>query len=236
MAWDILFYIALVTIIALVVLLYFYKFGKNVYLSNFEQDELFEETDDVDVKSYVFSTNGETRKYIRRYAVRKTKYDNFVICNYNKNFKTISYYVACLNSKNKPISILQVTEKNTNTNSSKIIVVPAKTKYVNVIIKEADGQIINDRIIQPLSERHVLYFSLITTGLVFCSLFVLRHLAALITVGYLRKYYFNHIYNYIALLICFGISLIYFIITFLAMKKRNFKNRNGGKAGYEFFK
>ena len=146
MIWDYLFYISLFTVIALIALLFMYlsisfvttgssmlwpmsaklflfifKFRKNVYLAHFERDELFEESKDPDIKNYIYSTKGETRKYIKRYVIRKTKYDKFVICNYNRCFNSISYFVVALNNKLKPISILQVSEKNTKTNSSKTL-------------------------------------------------------------------------------------------------------------------
>lgn len=235
MNWDVLFYISLFTFVALAIVLVVCRFRKNVYLAHFERDELFEESKDPDIKNYIYSTKGETRKYIRRYVVRKTKYDKFVLCNYNKNFKSISYYIACLNKNFKPIKILEVMEKNTKTNSSKIFVIPNKTKYVNVIIKEADNEFVNERLIQALPHKKVLYFSLFSSAMLFSLLFALRHIVALLFGNIFGKYYFDHIYNYIAILICLAISLIYFAMTYRSLKRRNFKNKNGGKVGYEFF-
>ena len=205
MNWDVLFYISLFTFVALAIVLVVCRFRKNVYLAHFERDELFEESKDPDIKNYIYSTKGETRKYIRRYVVRKTKYDKFVLCNYNKNFKSISYYIACLNKNFKPIKILEVMEKNTKTNSSKIFVIPNKTKYVNVIIKEADNEFVNERLIQALPHKKVLYFSLFSSAMLFSLLFALRHIVALLFGNIFGKYYFDHIYNYIAILICLAI-------------------------------
>lgn len=235
MIWDVLFYISLFTVVALIAILFIFKFRKNVYLANFERDELFEESNDPDIKNFIYSTKGETRKYIKRYVIRKTKYDKFVICNYNKCFNSISYFIVALNNKLRPIAVLQVSEKNTNTNSSKIFVVPSKTKFVNVIIKEADSQVVNDRIIQVLPKAKVTLYSVLSSTLLFNLLFVLRHLIAVIFGNVFSEYYFGHIYNYIAILICFAITLLYFVMTYRTLRKRNFKNSHGGKVGYEFF-
>ena len=45
-------------------------------------------------------------------------YDKFIVCNYLKPYKKISYFIYCYNKKGKIISIVKFQEKNTNNSSS----------------------------------------------------------------------------------------------------------------------
>lgn len=235
MFWYDLFTIALITFILTFAVLVVFRFRKNVYLKGFEENELFKVKKEADYKNYIYSTKGMTRKFIRRYVIRRGRYDTTLVCNYNKNFNQISYFVVAYNKRRKPIQVIEVEELNTNTNSSKILVLNRKTAYVNIHMKKVDGEIMNTHFIKPIPRRKAKLFSYIASLCLLSFLLVVRHIIGALVGVALLDVFLKSAYNLIAVIASFIISLLYFIFTYRGMKRRNFKNKFGGKVEYEFF-
>lgn len=235
MIWTDLFYISSISFIILFVILCVFRFRKNYYLKKFEADELLKDFKEPDARNYIYSTKGITRRYIRRYLIRRGHYDSTIICNYNNNFDYISYYIVAYNRRRKPIQIIEVTETNTKTNSSKIFVLKRRCKYVNIHIKQIDNEVINSVFIKPIPRKKAKLFAGLASLCLFMFLFTVRHLLIIFVGEVLMEIYSNSLFNYVAIGVCLFISLLYFLTTYRTLKRRNFKNRIGGSLDYEFF-
>lgn len=231
--WRIMFLIACFIFVTTLIILNAFKFRKNVYFRNFQKQEFISDKIEAGIKNEFYLTEMETAKYIKRYALRKSKYDKAIICNYTKPFKYISFYVVCYSKRRKVLSVLEVVEKNTN-QSSKIINLNSATDQVNIYIKKAEDVELNTNVISTISVGNIKRFSFISSFTVFSFLFMVRHLA----IECLRNKalaYMESLWNYLSIGIIFVVAISYFFIMYYFMKKRNCKNRNGGALEYEFF-
>ena len=231
--WRIMFLIACFIFITTIIILRAFKFRKNVYFRDYQKQEFISEQIEAGIKNEFYLTEMETAKYIKRYALRKSKYDKAIICNYTKPFKYISFFVVCFNKKHKVINVLEVSEKNTN-QSSKIININSATDTVNIYIKKADDVELNTNVISPISVSNIKRFAFVSAFTLFSFLFMIRHLA----IECLRNKalaYMESIWNYLGIGIIFVIAICYFFIMYVFMKRRNSKNRNGGALENEFF-
>lgn len=233
--WTLLFYISSTIFIALFIVLKVLGLQRNKYLKPFKEDELFKNFKESDARNFIYSTNGITRKYIRRYVVRRGHYDTSILCNYNKNYGYISYYIVTYGKNKKVKEVFEVTETNTNTNSSKIFVIKKKFKYVNIVIKQVDGEEINTNFIKPIPRKKAKLYSFLSTIALLTFLFSLRHLLIFCVGEVFLEDFSNSVHNYIAMIAILVISLLYYITKYRSLKRRNFKNRIGGNLDYEFF-
>ena len=231
--WRIMFLIACFIFVTTIILLNVFKFRKNIYFREYQKQEFLSDKIEAGIKNEFYLTGMETAKYIKRYAIRKSKYDKAIICNYTKPFKYISYYVVCYTKNKKVINVLEVVEKNTN-QSSKIINLNSNTDSVNIYIKKAENIELNTNVVSTISISNIKRFSFISAFTVFSLLFIIRH----IIIECLRDKalpYMESIWNYASILAIFVIAISYFFIMYFFMKKRNCKNRNGGALEYEFY-
>lgn len=231
--WRILFVIACVIFLTTIIILKVFKFRKNVYFREYQKQEFISDKIEAGIKNEFYLTDMETAKYIKRYALRKSKYDKAIICNYTKPFKDISFFVICYNKRKKVIGVLEVSEKNTN-QSSKIINLNSATDTVNIYIKKAEDVELNTNVISPISVSNIKRYSLVSAFTLFSFLFMIRHLAIECLTNKALAY-MESAWNYIGIAIIFAITVFYFFIMFVFMKRRNSKNRNGGALEYEFF-
>ena len=231
--WRILFIIACVIFITTVILLNVFRFRKNVYFRNFQKQDFINDKIEGGIKNEYYLTDIDTAKYIKRYALRRSKYDKAIICNYAQPFKYISFYIVCYNKRRKVVNVLQIVEKNTNT-SSKIINLDSNTDKVNIYIKKVEDVELNTNVIGTISIGKIKGFSFISAFMLFSLLFMIRHIA-IEFLGNKALAYMESIWNYLAIIIIFAISILYFFIMYFFMKKRNCKNRNGGALEYEFY-
>lgn len=231
--WNTLCIVSAVVFVLAILILIVFNFRKNVYYKPYEADELYKTTIDAGVKNYIYSTHAETKEYIKRYVIRKSAYDNSIICNFNKNYEQITYFVIQYSRRNKVLSVTEVTERKTN-NSSKIITISKRCKNVNIVVKSVEGLELNTRMILPLSTAKIRLFSLFSTLAFLSALFVVRHLLVTIICYYYSKTFFETIYNYISLIAIFGFSLAYYVLSVLTLRKKSAKSRNGGALEYDF--
>lgn len=231
--WRILFLVACFIFVTTIIILNAFKFRKNHYFRKYQKQEFLSDKIEAGIKNEFYLTDMETAKYIKRYAIRKSKYDKAIICNYTKPFKYISFFVVCYNKKKKVVSVLEIVEKNTN-QSSKIINLSSNTDSVNIYIKKAEDVELNTNVISTISVSNIKRFSFVSAFTLFSFLFMIRHLA----IECLRDkalVYMESLWNYISILAIFAISILYFFIMLFFMKRRNSKNRNGGALEYEFY-
>ena len=231
--WRIMFLIACFIFVTTIILLRVFKFRKNVYFKEYQEQEFLSDKIEAGIKNEFYLTEMETAKWIKRYAIRKSKYDKAIICNYTKPFKYISYYIVCYNKRKKVINVLEVVEKNTN-QSSKIINLNSNTDTVNIYIKKADDLELNTNVISTISVSNIKRFSFISAFALFSFLFIIRHLAIECLTNKALAY-MESIWNYLGIGIILFISIVYFFIMYVFTKRRNCKNRNGGALEYEFF-
>ena len=231
--WRIIFLIACFIFVSTIIILNVFKFRKNVYFREFQKQEFISDKIEAGIKNEYYLTEMETAKYIKRYALRKSRYDKAIICNYTKPFKYISYYVVCYNKKKKVLNVLEVVEKNTN-NSSKIINLNSATDKVNIYIKKAEDLELNTNVIRTISVSNIRRFALISSFTVLSFLLIIRHIAIEL-LGNKALAYTETLWSYLSIGIIFVIAISYFFIMYYFMKKRNSKNRNGGALEYEFF-
>ena len=231
--WRIVFLIACFIFVTTIIILNAFKFRKNVYFREFQKQEFISDKIEAGIKNEYYLTEMETAKYIKRYALRKSRYDKAIICNYTKPFKYISYYVVCYSKKKKVLNVLEVVEKNTN-NSSKVINLNSATDKVNIYIKKAEDVELNTNVIRTISVSNIKRFAFISSFTVLSFLFIIRHIAIEL-LGNKALAYTESLWNYLSIVFIFAIAIAYFFIMYFFMKKRNSKNRNGGALEYEFF-
>jgi hypothetical protein len=232
--YTILFILAIIAVVVITVVLTVIKPLKNHYSYNMTQDDLFKSHKDEYGYNYIYSTSGETRKFINKYVIRVNHSTKTLICNYTKYFDDISFYIVCMNN-GKPINVLRVNEKNTQTKTSMIFLLPPKTKTVNVVICEADGVSFNDKIIAPIPKTNCRLYTLLSGINVLSIMYIIRHLIVLIFAAGYEDAFYKDIFNLISLGAMLAIFVVYLMTTSVGLRKRNWKTKVGGSLEYEFF-
>ena len=231
--WRILFIVSIVLLIATIVLSCVLKLLKNKYYHQFHNNELIKTTKTANSTNSLYFTNGETRHYIRKYVVCKTAYDKYVICNFNKKYEKIVYFVVQYTKGKKVISVMRIEETNTQ-ESSRVITLKNKCRYVNVVIGTVNGQVINENIIRPLAINRIRLHTLIRCFRLYLILFIIRHLTIEILGGIHIKLYLTHLYNYLAVFGSAILLVLSYLITVKCLRRRNIKALTGGALEYEF--
>jgi len=258
--WRISSIIAFLGYLIIKVILDSSKLISNRYYQDFHDDELIKETDTVNSRNKLYFSSGEAKNYIPKYIIAKTAYDKYVICNYLKNYKDIKFFVVEYNFKKKVIAVLDVHETYTS-DASRIIPIHKKTKYVNIVIKEVEGKVINSRVIMPISLKHIRKYSFYTSLSTFLLIYALRQLCIefvgalstilpktpLINIKLIQPYisdlsdissiFLTNLvpYNLIIILAGLGLMIFSYVISVLSFRKRN-KTKTGkdGVIEYEF--
>ena len=231
--WDIFFYVSIGLAVVIIILLIIFRPQKNVYLHSFHDDILFKEYKESGVKNQIYSTFGEINNYIKRYALRRSTFDTSVVCNYVEQYNVIKYFVISFSRFKRPIGIVEVTERK-NASSSKIISVPRRTKYVNLIVKSVNGIEINRTAVKPLPLSKIRLFALMVSLLAFNIFYILSRIT-LMFVGYsYMRVYSKTYWNFFAFLAMILFAVLIYIFTVFRLRKKNSKNRNGGLE-YEFY-
>ena len=78
--WRLLCYISAGLFGVLAVLLLCLRLIKNRYYHNYEENELIKNEQTSNSYNSIYFTEGETRKYIKKYVICKTLYDKFLVC------------------------------------------------------------------------------------------------------------------------------------------------------------
>ena len=234
LAWRMSALVALGVFLLALLILGIFKFRKNYYFKAFVQDDNFK-TDKVGgTKNKYFLVLSDTKQFIKRYVIRKSVYENSFICNFNRPYKSITYYIVCYGFGNHVVEVIEVTENNTN-HSSKIIALSRACKNVNVIVKNVEGLELNTNVIKPLPLKKIKLYSLFSGFALMSALYAVRHLVLELILGKYCKPYLDGIYNLIGIVVILLISVAYYFMSVSTMRKRNCRNRNGGALEYEFF-
>jgi len=234
LAWRISVVIAVLVFAAAIVVLIVFGFRKNVFFKSYVADDNFKKNRVGGTKNRYFLVLSDAKKYIKRYVIRRSAYDNSFICNFNQPYKTITYYIICYGFNNEPFDVIEVTENNTN-DSSKIIALSRACKNVNVVIKSVEGVKLNTNVIKPLSLKKIRLYSLVSGVALMNGLYVVRHILLELILGKYCKPYLGGIYNLISMLIIILITVLYYFMSVTTMRKRNCRNKNGGTIEYEYF-
>ena len=234
MNWNLLFILSVSIFAFSTVIMIIFGFIRNRYYHTFHEDEMIKSTKTINTVNKLYFTYGETTRFIKKYVVCKSAVDKYVIVNYNKEFENISFFILCYGLFKRPFKVFKYSEKNTGV-SSQLIVIPRRTKSINVVICSADNQTINYNVIKPLSLRRIKLYSLFVSLLTFSGLLAIRHLLAITICGhYIALSFMNSYENYLIIILSFVLALVVFFVTNISFKKKNKKNLSGGAVEYEF--
>lgn len=239
--WRVLCIAFAVLFVTCIVVLLVTNLTKNKYYHDYHDDELLKREKSANSINSIYLTSGETKRFIRKYVVCKTVYEKYVVCNFAGVFDQIKFFVVQFNKRKKVISVLDVTQNNVTSDSSKIIALKASCWHVNVVISSVDGKVINQNYIRPISILRLRLYAALQAVALFSLLVVIRHIFIEVLgfdfinheIDY-RYQYLNGIYNYIALGASFGLSVISYLLTMLSFRNKNSKSTNGGALEYEF--
>ena len=234
LAWRIVAAVCLFVSIVSFMVLSICKFNVNRLYKNFTRDELVRRTKGVNSTNYLYFTNRETSKYINKYVIMKTFADKLLVCHYNKPYKKIVYTVVQMSSTKRIIKVSKCVELMTG-DSSKIITLKRRCKFVNIVVNKVDTVIVNNSAIKPLSESYIKkycffkYFS-------FVGFFMtLRHLFFELILGqYFLRALLNSIFNYILIGTCILVPAIIVFLYRIGYARKAKKARNGRALEYEF--
>ena len=231
--WRLFFILSIVLFVLTIIVSIVTNFLKNRYYHQFEKNELIKKTKTANSTNYLYFTSGTTRHYIKKYVVCKTLMDKYLVCNFNQKFKEVEYFVLQYTKRGRVLGVLRINEKNT-TDSSKVISLKSKCYYVNVIIGKADGQVINENIIRPLSVNKIRLYSLLRSLRLMFGLFAVRHLIVELLGGNQVRLFLNSSYNYLTLIVILIFALLSYLITVGCLRRKNVKALSGGALEYEF--
>lgn len=232
-AWRVLCILSLLLFAGGLVALLLAKLTKNKYYFEFSEDELMRTNKTANSDNAIYLTSGETKKAVKKYVICQTAYDKFLVCNYAKKFKEITYFVVEYSAQKKVLSVKKVTERGTS-DTSKVIALDRRCAYVNIIVGSVDEKEINTSVIRPLSLSKIRLYALLKSATMFFGLFVLRHFVVEIAGGAFAKGYLCDLMNYIAVAATFVFAVASYFITVKCFRKKNADARNGGVLEYEF--
>lgn len=206
---------------------------KNKFYYDFHNDELLKTVKTSNSKNSIYLTTGETSKFVKKYVICKTVYEKFLICNFARKFREISFFVVQYNRNKRAIRVLKITQRDTG-EASKVIALSKKCHYVNIVIGSVNGRDINFNAIRPLAMSRVRLHAAIKAFMLFLSLFVIRHAVLELFGGIYMLQYLDSFLNYAAIGGAFLLSVLYFVIDVLCFRRRNVTKLNGGAIEYEF--
>ena len=231
--YNVLLIIALISFVLIIAFLILKGLCKNRYYHSYISDDLIKNEPDGSANNLIFDVNSDTRKYIKRYIIRKSIYETSVICNYNKEYKDIAYYVTSFNSSFKPIDIVRVRENNTLT-SSRIIKVSKNTKYVNIWVSEVDNTVLNTNELMPVPVRNLFLDSLLRSIAFFDFEFIFLVVILKVLLKNQARPFLYSMYFGILIGAAGVFALMMFIVGFLKRRRRNWKNKGRSIVSYEF--
>ena len=237
LVWRILSIMALILFVVLVITLSTTRLLRNRYYYPFHLDEMIKNTKSINSDNYIYFTTGATKDYIPKYVICKTLYDKYLVCNFSREYKNITYFVVQYTRRKRVLSVLKCDERET-TNSSKIISLNTRCKYVNVVVGTVNEQTINSNVIRPLSLKKIRTFAFLKSLLVFALIFTLRQVVIevvnILYGGIYAKLMLTDLSNYLCVVISFVLCLLSYLINQGCLRRRNAKELSGGAIEYEF--
>lgn len=234
LTWRAFAIVAFIFFIASIVVLIVTKLLKNNFYYDYREDELIKETKSMNSNnSLYFTSDPSTYQYIKKYVLCKTVSDKYCICQYDREFNKIVFFIIQYSKNNKIVAITKCSEIKNN-EASRVIPLNRKTDKINIIISKVDKMEINSSVIKPLNKVKVLLYCLLKFDYSFTGLFVLRHIIVECLGQSFTASYFNSIYNLISILSCLLFGLVVSIASYISLKKRNLIMHRGGVIEYEF--
>ena len=206
---------------------------KNKYYREFHQDELLKKVKNSNSKNFIYLTTGETAKFVKKYVICKTAYERYLICNFTRKFKEISFYVVQYNSHKKVKKVLEVTQRDT-TEASRVIALSRHCCYVNIVIGKVEGRELNFNVIRPLAMSRVRTHAAVKAFMLLLAMFVVRHVLIELFGGIYTLQYLASFLNYVTLGGMAVLSLLFYLVDVLCFRRKNIKKLNGGAIEYEF--
>ena len=207
---------------------------KDRLFHTYHEDEIVKITKDPNSTNTLCFTSGEASKFVKKYVICKTNSDRYVLCNYSQEFKKILLYVVCYSKRKKVVGILRYTERQT-TKTSRIIVLPRRTRYINIVIGRVDDRLINKHIAKPLLRKQATMHSLLVGLATLTGLFAVNYILANIFAGPMHiKNYLNSDLNLIFNIIMIVLSLLVYILNLMTLLSKSKKSLSGGALEYEF--
>ena len=234
MNWTLIFILSLILFIFSTAIMVICGFIRNRFYHAYHQDELIKSSKTINTVNKLYFTSGETTRFIKKYVVCKSVVDKYVIVNYNKEFENVSFFVLCYGLLKRPFKVFKYKETNTGV-SSQLIIIPKRTKEVNIVICSANDQVINFNVIKPLSLARIKLYALFMGLFTFSGLLTLRHIIASLICGkQIVTSFMNSTENYLIMFLSFLLGVVVFFVTNFSFKKKNKKNLSGGAVEYEF--
>lgn len=87
----------------------------------------------------------KVRKYLHQYILSENSGDKFIKCKLDTRVTSVRYTVIPIDANEKILDIIDVEEMITDLGYTKAVILPSKTSYVNLILKEVNGIMIKDR-------------------------------------------------------------------------------------------
>lgn len=232
--WRILTYISAGLFVAAIVLLFVFRPLKNRYYRSYEENEKIKDVRTDNSVNAIYFTKGETTKYIKKYVLCKTLYDTYLVCNFTRSFRRITFFVMQYNKRKRIQSVLRVDETNTG-DTSKVIALNRRCAYVNVVIASTDDTVINADVIRPLSINRIRLYAFLRSLALFLGIFVARQaLCELIATPTYLAAYLSNFFHYIAVGAALVLSVMAYFISVLCLRKKNTKGLSGGALEYDF--
>lgn len=232
--WRVLCIVAATLFVVGTLLLFFINGYGNGYFFSFIEDEFLKTEKHSGSVNDIYLTSGETKRYIKKYAVCQSAYEKYLVCNFAERFEEIKYFIVQFSKSKKVINVLEITQSNVSSLSSRVVALKARCQYVNVVISSVNGNVINSDYVRPVTTRKAILAAAANSVTLFALLFVLRHIVVE-TAGASAVYdYLNGVYNYVAIAACFALAVASFVITVLCYRSKKGKALNGGALEYEF--
>ena len=207
---------------------------KNKYYFPYEENELLKTEKTSNSVNSIYFTAGDTHRYIKKYAICKSAFDKYLVCNFAKKFGRIAYFVVQYDARRRPIAALKVVEHNTS-DSSRVISLLPRCATVNIVIASVEGTELNARIIRPLSRSRIRLHALLCNFVLFTGLFVLRQfIVECIAHDLYIKQYLDHIFNYAIVGGSLLLAILGYFTAVLCYRHKNVRGLNGEVLEYEF--
>ena len=211
-----------------------FRFNGNKLYKNFSNDELIRRTKGLNSTNYLYYTNRETSQFINKYVIMKTLCDKLLVCHYNKPYKKIIFTVVQMSRTHRIINVSKCVELMTG-DSSKIISIKKRCKYVNIVVNKVDTAVINKSAIKPLSRsavRKYCFFKYLSLVGIFMTI---RHAVFEVFSGFFfARALLNSFLNYGLIASCLLIPAIIVFFYRVGYNSKSLNSRNGRALVYEF--
>ncbi|MDE6557958.1 MAG: hypothetical protein K2K39_02510 [Clostridia bacterium] len=238
--WRILCLVSAALFVVGVIVLLVTNLTKNKYYRSYHDDELLKKEKTVNSVNNIFLTSGETKCFIKKYAVCKSAYEKYIVCNFTEKFREIRFFVVQFSRGKRVISVLEIVQRDLTDFSSRIIALKKRCAHVNVVVSSANYNVINQEYVRPISIFRLRLYAFIKSFTIFTAMFVIRHILVELLGGSIffgsnvALSYLNNPLNYIAVAASFVLSVLSYFVTMLCFRSKNAKAANGGALEYEF--